>query len=233
MEQFAPAGRRYPIALDEWSLKIDNDPNPQPTAVKEASQLGRHIGALTLREALAEATVFNLIHRRPNDFVLTSRTLLYAYLVGLIAIRRDRAFATPAAMMMELYSTDAACQSVKTDVVSSTFSTRAMSPSYPEVKDAKHLDVSARLHPDGKTVDLFVINRNLEHSIDCSVRFPGGSIGSGVETGTLKAETLLARNTFDEPNKVQLERAHLPVDGASLNYKFPAHSITRLTVLRK
>ena len=30
---------------------------------------------VTLREALAEATIFNLMQRRPKDFVLASRTL--------------------------------------------------------------------------------------------------------------------------------------------------------------
>jgi len=130
MKESAPRGRRYPIALDEWSLKVDNDPNPQekPAGVSEISQLGLHIGALTLREALAEGTVFNLIHRRPDDFVLTSRTLLYAYLIGLVSIRRDIAFSTPAGLMMELYSTRDRCQSLKLEVVSSTFSTTAMSP---------------------------------------------------------------------------------------------------------
>src|SRR5262249_38229507 len=152
---------------------------------------------------------FNLIHRRPDDFVLTSRTLLYAYLIGLVSIRRDTAFSTPAGLMMELYSTRDRCQSLKSEVVSSTFSTTAMSPSFPAVKDPKHLDVSARLHPDGKTVDLFVINRNLEQPIECAVQFRGGSIEASVEATTLNAPSLLARNTFAEPNKIQLDHSAL------------------------
>jgi len=233
MKEFAPGGRRYPIALDEWSLKVDNDPNPREKPVADGSQLGLHIGALTLREALAEATVFNLIHRRPNDFILTSRTLLYAYLIGLVSIRRDAAFSTPAGLMMELYSTRDNCQSLKTEVVSRAFSTTAMSPSFPAVKDAKYLDVSARVHPDGKTVDLFVVNRNLEQSVDCAVQFLGADLEADVEATTLNAQSLLARNTFIEPNKIQLGRSRLQVAGDSLNYQFPTHSITRLTIRRK
>ncbi|MCI0662418.1 MAG: hypothetical protein L0220_15215, partial [Acidobacteria bacterium] len=178
MEQYATGGRRYAIALDEWSLKIENEPAvaDETIAGREISQLGLHIGALSQREALAEATIFNLIHRRPGDFVLGSRTLLYAYLVGLVAIRRDRAFATPVMLMTELYSTRSACQALKTEAISGTFSTKAMNPSFPEVKEAKYLDVSARLHPDGKSIDLFVVNRHLEQSIDCTVRFIGGTV---------------------------------------------------------
>lgn len=235
MEQVAPGGKHYPIALDEWSLKIDNDPTPQqpPVGVTDPSQIGLHIGALTLREALAEATIFNLIHRRPDDFVLTSRTLLYAYLVGLIPIRRDRTFATPVALMMELYSTRDACQSLETDIVSSTFSTKAMNPGFPEVREAKHLDVSARVHSDGKTVDVFVVNRHLEQPIDGTVRFVGGSIEPDIQAAILSAPTFLARNTFDEPNQVRIERVRRQADAGSLNYRFPAHSIVKLTLRRK
>jgi len=101
------------------------------------------------------------------------------------------------------------------------------------VKDAKHLDVSARLHPDGKTVDLFVINRNLEQPIECAVQFLEGSVEANVEVATLNAPSLLARNTFAEPNKIQLDHRRLQADGGSLNYRFPNHSITRLTIRRR
>ena len=124
MEQFAPGGKRYPIAFDEWSLKIENEnkPAPLPIANVELAQLGMHLGALSLRHALAEATIYNLMHRYPADFVLGSRSLFYAYLVGLITIRRDRALTTPGALMMQLYSTRDRCQSLRTDVESGTFS---------------------------------------------------------------------------------------------------------------
>jgi len=230
MDQFA-GGKRIPISLDEWSSKLENEPPVPDEAIagREIAQLGLEVGALTLREALSEATIFNLIHRRPGDFVLTSRTLLYAYLIGLVAIRRDRVFATPVMRMIELFSTRDACRGLKTDVVSDTFATKAMNPGYPEVKEAKYLDVSARIHPDGKTVDLFVVNRNLEQSIETVVRFIGGSIEPSGQAAVLNAPTIWTRNTFNEPDRVRIERSQAPASGDSFKYLFPAHSIVKLT----
>ncbi|MGH9845420.1 MAG: alpha-L-arabinofuranosidase C-terminal domain-containing protein [Blastocatellia bacterium] len=231
MAQFAPGGKRYAIALDEWSLKINNDPTPRdvPGGPTDPAQLGLQLGALTLRDALAEATVFNLMHRRPDDFILGSRTLLYAYLVGLITVRRDRAISSPVALMLELYSTRDVCQSLKVDASSSVFSTKAMNPSFPAVEGAKHLNVSARLHPDGKTVDLFVVNRNPDQPINVSVQLAGGQVESDVEAAILNAPTMMTGNTFAEPHRVGIERKRLRADAGQLSYLFPAHSIIKLT----
>jgi alpha-L-arabinofuranosidase len=231
MAQFAPGGKRYAIALDEWSLKVENDPTPRdiPGGQTDLAQLGLQLGALTLRDALAEATVFNLMHRRPHDFILGSRTLLYAYLVGLITIRRDRAISTPAALMLELYSTRDLCQSLRVEVNSDAFSTKTMHPGFPEVKDARYLNASARLHPDGKTVDLFVVNRNQDQPINASVQLSGGQVESDVDAAILNAPTLMTGNTFAEPHRVSIERKRLRADAGQLSYLLPAHSIIRLT----
>jgi alpha-L-arabinofuranosidase len=135
--------------------------------------------------------------------------------------------------MMELYSTAEPCQSLKTEVVSGTFDTKTMNPGFAGVKEAKYLDVSARLRPDGKTIDLFVINRNLEGSIDGTILFNGGSIETDVQAAILGAPALLAWKTFDEPHRVAIQRIHLQAAAGSLTYRFPAHSLVAFTFRRK
>jgi len=230
MDRFA--GRRYPIALDEWSVTHKNDPNPRPLpdGVSTPAQLGLQVGGLTLRDALAEATMFNLMHRQPEDFALGSRTLLYAYLRGMIAIRRDRAIATPPALLMELYSTRDICQSLATEVESGSFDSQAMNPGFAKVEGAGYLDVSARLRPDGKTVDLFVVNRNLEEPMTATVQFGGGSLGTEVQAAVLSHADLMAWNTFEEPDHVSIERSQVTAKQGSLSYRFPAHSVVVLTL---
>jgi alpha-N-arabinofuranosidase len=235
MEQFAPGGVKYPIALDEWSLKVDKETTPPPLPVTnvELAQLGLHMAAASLRQALAEATIFNLMHRYPGAFVLGSRSLLYAYLVGLITIRRDRAIASPVALMMEQYATHDRCQSLETQVQSDTFTTKAMNPGFPEVKDARYLDVSSRLHSDRRTVDVFVVNRNLSQSINCTIRFEGASVASNVEVETLTAQDLNATNTFAEPDRVVLNRQSAVVTDGSISYTFPPHALVKFVIHRK
>ncbi len=235
MKQFAPNGRRYPIAFDEWSLKVDNEATPPkpPVSNVELAQLGLHMGALSLRNALSEATIYNLMQRYPGDFVLGSRSLIYAYLVGLIAIRRDRALATPGALMMQLYSTREKCQALKSQAESGTFSTKTMQPGFPEVKNAKYLDVSSRLHPDGKTIDVFVVNRNLSEAITSTVNLVGADLDPNVEIDILTAPDLNTFNTFAEPNNVVIERKQASLTSGSFNYSFPAHSLVKIIARRK
>lgn len=235
MKQFAPNGKRYPIAFDEWSLKVEKETTPPklPITNVELPQLGLHMGALSLRFALAEATIYNLMQRYPGDFVLGSRSLLYAYLIGLITIRRDRALTTPGALMMQLYSTRDRCQALKNQVESGTFSTKAMNPGFPEVKDAKYLDVSSRIHSDGKTVDVFVVNRNLSQAVASTIKFAGADIGPNIQVEILTSPELNAVNTFAEPNRVVIERKQASLEGGVLNYSFPAHSLVKLVARRK
>ena len=235
MSQFAPGGKRYPIALDEWSTITHNDSTPQqlPEGRSKPEQIGLHTSSLTFRDALAEATVFNLMQRRPRDFVLGSRTLLYAYLRGLIAIRRDSSFMTPVAHLIELYSTHEVCQSLKTEVQSATFDSKTMSPAFRAVKGAPYLNVSARLRPDGKTVDLFVVNRNLKEAILGNVQFVGGSTAPSARVALLHADDLNSRNTFDEPERVVIKNESVQLSDGALAHRFPAHSMVRLTFVRK
>jgi hypothetical protein len=76
---------------------------------------------LTLREAVDEGAVYNLMQRRPKDFALATRTIVYAYTVGLIGIGRDRVVASPPALSLELFATHDRCESLEVNVQGPTF----------------------------------------------------------------------------------------------------------------
>ena len=130
MDQYAPGGKHFPIALDEWAVWLPED-LPEgakvtpPAGIQSPEQLGLYGSFLTMRDALAEAAVYNLMQRRPRDFAIGSRTLIYAYTQGLFGIGRDKVQMTPPALMLELYSTRDRCQSLRTDVQGPTFDVAA------------------------------------------------------------------------------------------------------------
>jgi alpha-N-arabinofuranosidase len=234
MEQYVPGGKHIPIALDEWASwlpkEIPADAALRPPAgLRKAADVGLYGAALSLREALSEAAVYNLMQRRPADFAIANRTLLYAYTVGLIGIARDRVVESPPALMLELYSTRERCQSLRTEVNSPTFDVPSKS-GFSGAKGAAYLDVSARLRADGKTVELFVVNRHLEKDLEATVRWRGKEIEGPVEVVSLNAATLTEWNTFEEPRRVKLESTQVRADKDQLRYRFPAHSLTRFTV---
>ena len=232
MKQFAPQGKIFPVALDEWAVNIpDNAPEgasaKPPAGVKNPQDIGLYGSILTLREAVDEGAIYNLMQRRPKDFGLATRTLVYAYTLGLIGIGRDRVVATPPALSLELFATRDRCESLDVNVQGPTFDV-APKGRYLGAKGANLLDVSARLHPDGKTVAIFVVNRDLEKAIQCSVRLTGGVLSGNADLAIVSSENLMEWNSFDEPERVKIKRSQVPVEKDEIRYLFPAHSVSRL-----
>jgi alpha-L-arabinofuranosidase len=234
MEEFSPQGKLFPVALDEWAVNIP-DKAPEgasakpPAGITNPNDIGLYGSLLTLREAVDEGAIYNLMQRRPKDFALATRTIVYAYTVGLIGIGRDRVVASPPALSLELFATHDQCESLDVNVQGPTFDV-APKGRYLGAKGAHLLDVSARLHPDGKTLAVFVVNRDLEKGIQASVRIPGRTFGGTVDLAIVNSDNLMEWNSFDHPGRVKIERSQVPVDNNEIDYRFPAHSISRLTV---
>src|SRR5262249_46910902 len=85
MVRYAPGGKRLPLAMDEWSLRIPAAPGP-PAEKKDLTRMGLEGPALSLRDALGEAAVYNLMMRRPSDFAMAHRTMLFGYAMAMIGI---------------------------------------------------------------------------------------------------------------------------------------------------
>jgi len=234
MKEYAPAGKILPVALDEWAVNLPKDP-PEgasakpPQGVEDAKQIGLYGTVLSLRDAVAEGAVYNLMQRRPQDFGLSTRTIVYAYMLGLIGIGRDRVVASPSALSVELFATRDRCESLETAVEGPTFDV-APARGYLGAKNANLLDVSARLHSDGKTLAIFVVNRDIEKEIPGTVRILGAMAGKTAELALISNANLLEWNTFAEPERVKITRSRVPVENGEVRYTFPAHSISRLTI---
>ncbi|MGH9703992.1 MAG: alpha-L-arabinofuranosidase C-terminal domain-containing protein, partial [Candidatus Acidiferrales bacterium] len=237
MKDFCPGGKIFPVALDEWAVglpkKAPEAASPKPPAgVKDPKELGMYGTILTMREAVTEGAVYNLMQRRPKDFGLATRTIVYAYMVGLLGIGRDRVVASPSALSVELFATRDQCESLETKVQGPTFSV-AKAAGYLGAKDANLLDVSARLHPDGKTVQVFVVNRDTEKDIQSTVRFADGAVNGAAELAIVSSDDLLQWNSFENPERVKTKRSQIPTTNNELSFLFPAHSVSRLTVRLK
>ena len=233
MDRYSPAGKRFPIALDEWAVSLPHAKPAAPEQKKKEALLGLHGPMSSLRDALAEAAVYNLMQQRPKDFAMAHHTFLYVYGGGEVGIGRDRAVVSSSGRVLEMYSTYDQCQSLKTEVKGPTFDfprRNGIAGDYEGVTNAPYLDVSARLHPDGVTLEIFVLNRNLNEDMDADLRISGGPVKGSATIAVLDGNSLTDWNSFDEPNRVAVKHVQIHLQGDQLGYRFPAHSLSVLTL---
>jgi len=228
-------GRRIPIALDEWSLKMPDklpaEDVPQvPAGLGSPERMGMYGPVVTLLQAVGEAGVYNEMQRNPNEFGLSSLTILYAYSIGIIGIDHDQVVTSPVGLLLELYSTHDRCVSLQTESEGPTFDVPRVGDFAP-VKGAKVIDASARLRPDGRSVDVFVVNRDLSRERSASFLFPGRRVTGGVQVSTLGSAGLVDWNSFEHPDRVKVSVSTVPSPGLTpLLYRFPPHSVSRISL---
>jgi alpha-N-arabinofuranosidase len=236
MKEYAPGGRIFPIAPDEWSVGLPGEhvpPGPSappvPAGIKDPIQLGLEGTLLTLRDAVGEAAVYNLMQRRPKEFILANRVILYAYAVGIVGIRRGQVVASPPALNLEFYSTYDRCESLEVEVTGPRFDV-APRGMFPGAKGASLVDVSARTSSDGKILEVFLVNRDLQEDIDSTVIISDRQQDSVVEVATLSGSSVTEWNSFEEPNRVKIEHSRQAINQGELRLLLPAHSVSKLTL---
>ena len=225
-------GHRMPIALDEWRLSTP-DKAPEgtfldiPGGIDSPAKLATLGPATSQLQAVGEAAVYNLMQRKPKDFGLSSRTILYAYLIGIMGITRDQVVFSPAAYMLQMYSTHDACDSLATDVVTDHFDVPPKA-GFAGAQGAAYVDTSARRHPNG-TVDVFLVNRSLEKAIPVTVAAAGGSLDKTAQLSVLSADKLTAWNTFEKPDRVVIRTSQAQPRDGKLEITLPPYSVTRVS----
>jgi alpha-N-arabinofuranosidase len=232
MEEYVPGGKHIPIALDEWAVNLPHDLPPDaslkpPAGVKKPFEIGLYGSSQMLRDAVVGAAVYNLMQRRPKDFAIANRTILYAYMAGIVGIGRDQVVESPTALSAELYSTYDRCQALRVETAGPTFDV-APSGSYAGAKGANLIDVSGRLGSDGKALEVFLVNRELEKDIETTVRLSGGLMDGPVEMATLNAPSLRDWNSFENPNNVKIEHSQPVLKDGEVRLLLPAHSLSKL-----
>lgn len=90
-----------------------------------------------------------------------------------------------------------------------------------------YLDVSATCDPAARTVTVCVVNRHLERTLSTELFLFGGTPRGQGTIFEIRA-TPDARNSFAQPDAIQVQKFPWPVQGDHLRYDFPAHSVTVL-----
>ncbi|MCC6176961.1 MAG: alpha-N-arabinofuranosidase [Chloroflexi bacterium] len=219
------------IAYDEWNVWYrTRTPELRKAGIEEQYDLS---------DALAFATYLNIFVRYCREVPIAN----LAQMVNVIApvfTNPDGLFLQTIYHPLRLYAEHTQDVSLDAWVDCETYALSpgqdAASPLTHRVADLgpfKLLDVSASRDASGQTVTVAVVNRDRERPISTTIELSGsGAIGQGgarqgvayVVNGADPTMT----NSFDRPNAVDVHEQRVDVNGVSVEFTFPAHSVTVL-----
>lgn len=200
------------IALDEWNLWWN------------MGQL--FFPRWNLRDALFISGVFHVFHRHANT-VKMANIAQFANVLGVVSARGEKVHRTAIYYPFLMYTNLSEPVVVETSFKGETFSSPAFG-GIQKVSDIPILDVSSQLSEDGKTLVLFVINRDMANDVEAQIKLEGYNPSGNAYIYLLDAPDVLSVNTVSNDRKVSVSCSSVDVGETLPNCTFPAHSVTAL-----
>ena len=225
------------VAYDEWNVwyRCGNPPWPMGSGVSSAGGLEEQY---TLADALAVATYFNV-------FIRYCRTVGMANLAQMVNVLAP-IVTTPSGLVLQtsyhvfrLYSNHMRGEAVDVHVEGSTHTllpadeTSRWPHRVADLGPFTLLDAVAVVGEAGNRVSVAVVNRSLAQDIVASVVIPGlrdSCDGIACEINSGNVDTA---NSVDRPEAVTVAQHSVTSRGSSFEYRFPAHSLTVLSLMAR
>jgi alpha-N-arabinofuranosidase len=181
----------------------------------------------TIAEALYYAAMLNGSIRSDGLVELVTHSALLNHGGGL-GKQRGVVFTDPVWWTTHLYGSQEGTIPVAVSINSPTFSSEGKYLARRE--NVRYVDAVALLSPDGRTCNLLVANRHPASEYEVTITLKGFDAGEHAEAVILKADNLLARNTWDSPRNIWPEEGSAAVRSGMVTRKLPPLSLTRLVL---
>jgi alpha-L-arabinofuranosidase len=201
------------LVVDEWGPWYR--PGSEATPTDQLEQMP------TLRDAVFSGMTLDIFNRHPEKIAMANCAQLINCLNSLYLAHEDRFVVTPVGHVFAMYAAHQGGQALRT-----AFS----APTIDYDRDGKPssfwgLKGSASRHD--KNLVLTVVNPSVDQARETEVAIRGASLQSGSAT-TLSSSDIHAHNTFEHRDVVIPQTKTLEIKGKTLNYTFPAASVTKL-----
>ena len=90
------------------------------------------------------------------------------------------------------------------------------------------LDATATCESAGGTLTIAVVNRDRDQSHKATIDLRGAEVAGGFQVSEITGPDLGATNSFEEPNLVGVREREVEAKGGTLEYEFPARSVSVL-----
>ena len=201
-------GHKIQVAFNEWNPRLIM-PNQQG-----------------MEGGINAASVWNMVIRNANLVTMSTN----AFTVnggGATSINVDKAgqiALTTIYLQNLLYFNNLGDHVVKTDVQGPSHIGGEKSP-FPG-QATPWLDTAATKSKDGKTLYMYVVNRNTSEDLSANLKLEGVHSVIEAERKIIRAESLKIHNTFDNPDAIQIETIPVASPSVQMNLTFPKHSIS-------
>jgi alpha-L-arabinofuranosidase len=207
---------RVKLVVDEWGAW-----HRPGTEVNPAHLLGQQS---TMRDALLAALTLDIFHRHADKVAMANVAQLVNCLQSLFLADQDKFVVTPTFHVFETYKPHVGGQAVR-----SVFSAPRLS--YDRVNGKGSLwGLAGSASVKEKTLTLTVVNPHIAEPREAEIAIQGGSAASATAMVIAHAD-VHAHNTFEQPKAIEPREDRVAaVKNGVLTHRFPAASVTRLTV---
>lgn len=209
IRQFAPAGKKIGLAVDEWGTWFESEPGSKPGFLYQQN---------TVRDAIVAGINLNIFNNHCDTVVMANIAQMVNVLQALVLTDGPRMLLTPTYHVFDLYQGHMGAKQVETYAETEMVADSGV-PS---------LHVSAS-EQDGKFLVTVV---NLDDEKDCKAHIMlGGAMACSAVARFVGGDAKMF-NTFDEPNAVGLKPLAVSVadDGGSLDLVLPSASVCGVEV---
>jgi alpha-L-arabinofuranosidase len=214
MGEFDPE-HHIKLVVDEWGPWYK--PGSELTPGDQIEQLP------TLRDAVFSGLTLDTFNRHPEKVGIGCCAQLINCLNSLYLAHEDKFVVTPVGHVFAMYAGHQGGQSLRTE-----FS----APSIHYDRDGQSANLwglhgSASLHD--KELVITAVNPSVKDSLETQITIRDARVKSGSAT-VLTATDIHARNTFDERQALTPKTEQLAISGGAPAFRFPAASVTKLTL---
>lgn len=198
-------GRDIQLAINEWGLDIE-----------ESMQY-------SMLSALYGARLMNVFERSsPRVAMSAVSDLVNGWPGGIIQASRHDVFVSPLYHVTRMWATHVGAERLETRVTGPTFDSSRQGRGVPA------LDAAASRSADGRAIYLKLVNTDLEHDLELTLRIDNVQLQEGTSMTLLSAPDLETTNEFAAPDAISPREDGLP-GGTRIEVRLPRHSAAVIT----
>ena len=222
------------IIRDHWAVMGESDPAHHIKLIVDewgawygpGTMLGpKYILSqmLTLRDALLSGLTLDIFHRHADKVAMANAAQLINCLHSLMLASGDQFVLTPVYHVFKMYMAHMGAQSVRAEFAAppATYDRRG--------RPATFWGLNGSASISRKNLTLTVVNPHATRELEADIVVRGAAI-AGVTGQVLTNADLHAHNDFQHPDVVHPEAVNAAVAGGRLLHRFPAASVTALSL---